>query len=182
MTLSSMLILGGLFACSDDANDTGADDTANAVDPATDSDDESELDADDAEDDSESDDGSAEDEVGTCGADYGFCGSIEIPTPLEGTPRAMAISLYDTLTPAGPPNVTVTEIDAPAVVAGEPYVVEFSPLIATGEYYVWVFLYMEGGGEWAPVPGVDYFGHSAETITFDRAAVNFPSITLEMAE
>ena len=48
----------------------------------------------------------------------------------------MAISLYDTLTPAGPPNVTVTEIDAPAVVAGEPYEIEFSPLIATGEYYV----------------------------------------------
>ena len=47
---------------------------------------------------------------------------------------------------------------------------------------MWVFLYMEGGGEWAPVSGVDYVGHTAELVTFDREAVNFPSIVLEMAE
>lgn len=181
MTLTSMLFLTGIFACSEsdkdaaESTDTGASPTAE--DSGTPSDSGSPQDSGAAEEDSGTDD-----ELGTCESDYGFCGSIEIPSPLEGTPRAMAISLYDTLTPAGPPNVTVTEIDAPAVVAGEPYEIEFSPLIATGEYYVWVFLYMEGGGEWAPVSGVDYVGHTAELVTFDREAVNFPSIVLEMAE
>lgn len=94
----------------------------------------------------------------------------------------MAISLHDTLEPAGPPNVTVTEIDGPAVVAGEPYAIEFSPLIATGDYYVFVFLYMEGGGEWAPEPGIDYFGHSNAMITFGGEAVGFDDIPLVMAE
>ena len=117
-----------------------------------------------------------------CGQDYSFCGELWMPEDMPGTPRSMAISLYDTLSPAGPPNVTVTEIDAPAVAPGEMFPVEFSPLIATGEYYVFVFLYMEGGGEWAPVPGVDFFGHTTEPITFDGSPVDFPAINLEMAE
>ena len=43
----------------------------------------------------------------------------------------------------------------------------FEPVIATGDYYLWVFLYMEGGGEWQPVSGVDYVAHTDEMITFD---------------
>ena len=140
-----------------------------------------------ATDDNQGDDTASHDEHDTaseeiCSSSYGFCGNIEMPSPLVGTPRSMAISLYDTLEPAGPPNVTVIEIDAPAVADGQPYALEFSPLIATGEYYVWVFLYMEGGGEWAPVSNVDYVGHSDNMITFDGEAVNFPAITLALAE
>ena len=105
-----------------------------------------------------------------------------MPSDMTGTPRSMAISLYDTLEPAGPPNVTVIEIDSPDVTAGEPFELEFSPLIATGEYYVWIFLYMEGGGEWAPVAGIDYFGHTGSTLVFDGQPVIFPDIALSMAE
>ena len=114
----------------------------------------------------------------TCLEDYGFCGNILIPEDLTGTPKSMAISLYDSLEPAGPPNVTVSEIAIPAVKAGEPYVFEFSPLIATGSYYVWIFLYMEGGGEWMPVSGVDYTGHTSEMIVFDGSPVIFDDIAL----
>ena len=130
------------------------------------------------------DDSGSGDEGGAsiCANEYAFCGSVEIPADLVGTPRAMAVSLYDTLNPLGPPNVTVMEIDAPEVTAGQSYEIEFEPLIATGDYYVWVFLYMEGGGEWAPEPGIDYFGHSDELISFTGAAVAFAPITLAMAQ
>ena len=116
-----------------------------------------------------------------CEEDYAFCGNIVMPSDLTGTTRSMAIALYDSLEPAGPPAVTVTEIAAPDVTAGEPYVVEISPLVATGSYYIWVFLYMEGGGEWMPVSGIDYSGHSAEAIVFDGSAVVFDNIDLILA-
>ena len=121
-------------------------------------------------------------ETSVCDEAYSFCGDILIPSDMVGTPRSMAISLYETLIPAGPPNVVVTEIAAPEVVAGEAYRIEFSPLIETGEYYLFVFLYMEGGGEWAPVSGIDYVGHTTQTITFDGSPITFPNITVEMAE
>ena len=41
---------------------------------------------------------------------------------------------------------------------------------------------MEGGGEWVPEPGIDYFGHSNAMITFDGEAVGFDDIPLVMAE
>ena len=121
-------------------------------------------------------------ESSVCEEDYSFCGSFMMPSDLTGTSRSMAIALYDSLVPAGPPSVTVTEIAVPEVVAGEAYDLEFSPLIATGTYYIFVFLYMEGGGEWAPVSGIDYFGHSEEAIVFDGSPIVFPDINLSLAE
>ena len=50
------------------------------------------------------------------------------------------------------------------------------------EYCVWVLLYMEGGGEWAPVSGVDDVGHSDTTLSFDGQAIAFPLIALDVAQ
>ena len=128
------------------------------------------------------DDGGIESNRDICGETYTVCGNIMIPTDLVGTPRSMAISLYDTLSPAGPPNVIVTEINNPDVIAGEPYAIEYYPLIATGDYYVFVFLYMEGGGEWTPELGIDYVGRSDTKIAFSEDAVRFDDISLVLAE
>ena len=121
-------------------------------------------------------------ETSICDEDYSFCGSLMMPADMVGAPRSMAIALYDSLEPAGPPNVTVTEIATPEVVAGEAYEIEFAPLIATGSYYIFVFLYMEGGGEWAPVSGIDYHGNTSEPIVFDGSPVMFSDINLSLAE
>ena len=52
-------------------------------------------------------------ESSVCEEDYSFCGSFMMPSDLTGTSRSMAIALYDSLVPAGPPSVTVTEIGSP---------------------------------------------------------------------
>jgi hypothetical protein len=184
LTLLSLAF--ALTACADSEKE-GADSGVSAPEDGSGSGDDGSDDGDDGGGDGGGEGGDAGgDDAGTgddpCSEEYAFCGSIAVPADLVGTPRAMAISLYDTLSPAGPPNVTVTEIDAPEVVAGEAYPVEFSPLIATGDYYVFVFLYMEGGGEWAPEPGVDYFGHTDAMLSFNGDAVLFDDIDLAMAQ
>ena len=116
-----------------------------------------------------------------CEEDYAFCGNIVMPDDLVGTPRSMAVALFDSLEPAGPPAVTVTEIATPEVSGGEGYEIEISSLVASGSYYIWVFLYMEGGGEWMPVSGIDYSGHSADMIVFDGSPIVFDDINLVLA-
>ena len=126
-------------------------------------------------------DSTVEEDMSLCAEDYSFCGNVLIPEDLVGTTRAISIALYDTLEPAGPPAVTVAEIEDPEVNTGGSYEVEISPLVATGEYYIWVFLYMEGGGEWMPTSGIDYSGHSSEPYMFDGSPITFTDISLTLA-
>ena len=116
-----------------------------------------------------------------CGEDYGFCGSLKVPTDFVGTPRSLAIALYETIPPAGPPNATLAEIDAPELLAGSCYTVEIHPMLEQGTYYLWANLYMEGGGEWVPVSGVDYTAASEAPLELDGSATVFEDLTLELA-
>lgn len=116
-----------------------------------------------------------------CDEEYSFCGDILIPADFTGTPRSLAVALYTTVPPAGPPNYTVISIDAPSMKAGERYPVRVQPMLETGDYFIWVNLYMEGGGTWLPVNDVDYTGVSAASITFDGTSYVFDDITVAPA-
>ena len=126
---------------------------------------------------------SSEDTVDTsiCADDYSFCGQIIAPTDSQGTTRSLAVALYDSIPPAGPPIYTLAEIDTPTLIAGETYEIAIHPVTAVGEYYVWFNMYMDGGGEWIPVNGVDYTGSTAGKLTFDGSPVSFDAVTLEVA-
>ena len=93
----------------------------------------------------------------------------------------MAIVLYSSVPPAGPPDGIILEVDGPDLQPGDTYPVRVLPALFNGEYYVWVNLYMEGGGEWMPINGVDYTGSTAAPISFDGAAVAFEDIDLSIA-
>ena len=54
-------------------------------------------------------------------------------------------------------------------------------MLETGEYYIWVNLYMEGGGEWMPVNEVDYTGATPAPLTLDGTVGEFDPITVEVA-
>ena len=116
-----------------------------------------------------------------CAESYSFCGDILIPSDFTGTPRSMAVVLYSSVPPAGPPDGIIAEVATPDLSAGDTYPVRVLPALFNGEYYVWVNLYMEGGGEWAPVNGVDYAGSTAAPISFDGSAVSFEDISLTLA-
>ena len=116
-----------------------------------------------------------------CGEDYSVCGDILIPESLNGTPRSLAVALYTSVPPAGPPDGIVAEIDGPDIQPGYRYPIRELPVLFTGEFYVWINLYMEGGGEWLPVNEIDYTGSTAQPIPFDGSPIQLDDILIEPA-
>ena len=165
-----MILFSITLACSGSKDDSAAEangttDTGNTTETA------------------DTNDTTTEDTVDTsiCADDYAFCGQLVAPSSFEGTTRSLAVALYDSIPPAGPPIYTLAEIDAPALNPGESYEIVIHPVTAVGEYYVWFNMYMEGGGEWIPVNGVDYTGATAGKLTFDGSPISFEPVTLEVA-
>ena len=116
-----------------------------------------------------------------CGEDYSVCGDILIPQSFNGSPRSLAVALYTSIPPAGPPDGIVAEIDGPDIQAGYRYPIRELPVLFTGEFYVWINLYMEGGGEWLPVNEIDYTGSTATPIPFDGSPIQLDDILIEPA-
>lgn len=116
-----------------------------------------------------------------CSEDYSLCGDIEVPSGFSGSTRSLAIVLYSSVPPAGPPDGIIAEIESPDLNAGGTFPVRVLPALFNGDYYVWVNLYMEGGGEWLPVNGIDYTGSTSEPISFDGSPVSFDDISLSLA-
>ena len=116
-----------------------------------------------------------------CGEDYSVCGDILIPRDIVGQARSLALVLYSTVPPVGPPDGIVAEIDSPDLMGGYRFPIRELPVLFTGEFYLWVNVYMEGGGEWMPVNGVDYTGFTSEPIVLDGSPLAFDDISLELA-
>jgi len=120
-------------------------------------------------------------DASVCDEEYSFCGHIVTPPDFTGTPRSLAIALYTSVPPAGPPNAIVTEIAAPSMGPNERYPVRIAPMIETGEYYIWANLYMEGGGEWVPENDIDYTGATGSAVKLEGSSIQFGDIVLELA-
>ena len=133
----------------------------------------------DEEEETEAESHSTDDAI--CAEAYSLCGDLIIPSDITGTTRSLAIVLYSSIPPAGPPEGIVEEVSNPELSPGGRYPVRVLPALFNGDYYVWVNLYMEGGGEWAPVDGVDYLGYTAEPVNFDGTAISFADISLSLA-
>ena len=118
----------------------------------------------------------------TCDLEYSACGSLNIPASFDGTPRELLIALFSSLPPQGPPNLILARIASPSLGANERYPIRVHPFLETGEYFVYVSLYMDGGGEFQPVPGVDYIGQTPTKINFDGVALDFGEIEMVLAE
>ena len=69
-----------------------------------------------------------------CGKDYSVCGDLLVPSDLNGTPRSLAVALYTSIPPAGPPEGIVVEIDGPEILAGYRYPIRELPVLFTGEF------------------------------------------------
>jgi hypothetical protein len=134
-----------------------------------------------AGDDADVDLGSSRADDPSCAEDYSLCGDLVIPADFSGTTRSLAVALYTSIPPAGPPSAILAEIDAPDLEPGARFPLVVQPVTAQGEYYLWLNLYMEGGGTWVPVNDIDYTGNTAEPLDFSGAPVVFDPIALEVA-
>ncbi len=167
-SLISASCLALLIACGGTADDTGTGMTDSGL-------------TDTAEDATATDFSCEAPAASACTEELGFCGNLKVPDDFAGTPRSLAIALYTSIPPAGPPSATLAEIEAPDLVPGSCYTVEVSPMLEQGEYYIWANLYMEGGGSWVPVNDVDYTAHSAEPVMMVSSGMVFEDLSLELA-
>jgi len=121
-------------------------------------------------------------ETSICDEDYSVCGSLMMPDSFAGNTVSMSIALFASLPPAGPPDYSLLQVETPVFTTGEAYPVEIGAVTALGDYFLYVAVYMEGGGEWQPASGIDYMYYSDEAFTFTGGAVDFGEINLIMAE
>ena len=173
--MKTAALLSLILGCAQSENDSAT--TAETDNDATNP---SDIGNEDDVDDTEEVASDAEDDA-VCSEDYSLCGDITIPDEFAGSTRSLAIVLYSSVPPAGPPDGIITEIDSPTLSAGGTYPVRVLPALFNGDYYVWVNLYMEGGGEWLPVNGIDYTGSTSDPISFDGSPVSFDDIALSLA-
>ena len=121
-------------------------------------------------------------ETSLCDEPYSFCGSLMMPDDFTGTTRSMSVALFSSLPPAGPPDYALAQVELPEFATGTAYPIEIGSVTALGDYHLFVAVYMEGGGEWQPEPGIDYMYSSPDTFTFDGSAIDFGEINLMLAE
>ncbi|MFT5681029.1 MAG: hypothetical protein ACI8RZ_001935 [Myxococcota bacterium] len=167
--LLSVSCLALLIACGDKDDDTGVVDADSGVTTDT------------AEGTDTTDFTCPPPEASACTEELGFCGNLKVPDDFAGVPRSLAIALYTSIPPAGPPNATLLEIDGPDLVPGSCYTIEVSPMLEQGEYYIWANLYMEGGGSWVPVNDVDYTANSEAPVMMVSSGMVFEDLTLQLA-
>jgi hypothetical protein len=97
---------------------------------------------------------------------------ISLPDEYAGTPTRLLVTLAASLPVAGPPAAVLVEIsngdsdgdgigDVERILnASRDLTLAIEDVGLSGNYYVVVALYMEGGGTFQPVPGVDYMAAS----------------------
>jgi len=117
-----------------------------------------------------------------CAEDFSLCGDVLVPSPLDEPVRLLAVALYRNIPPVGPPFSTLLEHEEPDLPIGGRYKVRLNPVIDVGDYYVWVNVYMESGGQFIPANGIDLAGSTDEPLTFDQAPVDFGEFRLSLAE
>lgn len=71
-----------------------------------------------------------------CAEDYSLCVDVIPPANFSGTPRQLALALYTTVPPAGPPNAILATLDAPALAPCARFPVVVQPMLETGDFYV----------------------------------------------
>ena len=116
-----------------------------------------------------------------CAQEYSVCGYIRIPYGFEGNPRSIAIGLYREPTPAGSPDIVLAQIEDPSITPGELYPIRVHPVLDPGDFHIWAFIYVEGGGTNRPVNGTDYMGSTGLSLTFDGQPLEFQTVDIDYA-
>ena len=111
-----------------------------------------------------------------------MCGFLSLPETFEAEPRELLIALFSSLPPVGPPDAVLMRINEPSLGQGELYPVRVQPVLETGEYFIFVSLYVAGGGQYQPMSGIDYTGQSATKVSFDGGSVTFDDIEMQVAD
>lgn len=119
-----------------------------------------------------------------CTEDRSLCTTFHVPADFAGTPRQIIIGLYESLPPQGPPLVVVAIIETPAIGVDQPFEVTATDIDMEQpeDYFLYAVLYVEGGGQFVPEPGIDYTAQTTSKQRMGAAAVNMPDMTFALAQ
>ena len=110
-----------------------------------------------------------------------LCVSLLVPDSYEGSPRNLFVGLYESLPPAGPPTIFLMDEDAPEIIPGKAISLALQEDVPdSGEYYIYSVLYDQTGGEWMPVPGIDYVATSDEPYAFEGQGLDVGEVALKL--
>ena len=106
---------------------------------------------------------------------------LNIPSSFTGTTRELDVVVTPTVPMAGPPAGILYQLKNPVVTAGQALTIHGDATGIKGSYYVVVVLYMQGGGQFSPTPGIDYTVQTTATVSFTGSAIDLGSLTLKLA-
>jgi hypothetical protein len=97
--------------------------------------------------------------------------TITVPSDFEATPEQLVAYFHQWYPPAGDAAATAGSYMSPEIGPDTPFELETDHAGLDGAYYLWVVLFVEGGGEGAsPVQGVDWVGGSPVPLSLGTGA------------
>ena len=91
---------------------------------------------------------------------------LQIPAAFDSTPVLLAVNFFDNAQLSGMPSGFGEQMSNPQVTPGEVLTISSSQGNLTGEYYMSVIMYCDGGGNGrGPVAGVDWVGSEIVPVT-----------------
>jgi hypothetical protein len=112
-----------------------------------------------------------------CTGQHTICMNMKVPSTMVGQPLRLLFDIYDSSDPPSHlPNGFAGVFTAPTLTAGQTIYLELSDAQLLGDYFMWVVMYMPGGGYGAPVTTVDYIMQSAPApLHLDGTPLNIPA-------
>ena len=98
-----------------------------------------------------------------------------MPTDFKGTPRQLLVAAFDSFPVTGPPAGILYQ-GTPTVTAGATLHLPADASGLSGTKQLLAVLYVQGGGQFAPTPGIDYA--SAPTAVTFPAGADLGTLTL----
>jgi hypothetical protein len=116
-----------------------------------------------------------------CTLQNSLCFDLLVPVTATEAPKQLAVTFYSSLPAMGPPDGGIGLLQMnPVVQPGAAYKVQVNDLTVSGDYLVYVALFMPGGGMFQPVAGVDYDVATPMKVTFNGAPVSLPALQLKL--
>lgn len=85
-------------------------------------------------------------------------GTLQVPDDFDGTPISISIIFFESEQMVGMPSGFGSKISNPDIKPGETFEITSIQSDLTGEYYMGVTVYCEGGTGQQPTAGVDWIG------------------------
>ena len=103
-------------------------------------------------------------EVVPCTEAGEICLLVNEPKDLDSAADRLVVTFYKSLPPTGIPDIIAAQIDKPVFEDGTPFPIRLTGISEVGEFFPFIVLYMPGGGQFMPEPGIDYVAITDEPL------------------